>query len=260
MTGANRRPPTSRSDIPQLSWYGKAFLSVSERIGLPLSVTLLSLIICVSSVATCWVIGFFWAMKTQNYVLSLIIPAVVAPPLVLSWVSLTQQLQHLIDMHEHLTRSAQADAEVDQLTGVYNRHGLFARAASVPAGSWVAVADLDDFKTINDTGGHAVGDHALVLVASELRRMATATGGPSLVARSGGDEFVLVMPECQDRPSSLSLSVPAAGTITVSLGWIQHTGELDRTLALADAAMYQAKHGRAELQTVMPEQKPLSGR
>ena len=85
-------------------------------------------------------------------------------------------------------------AHHDVLTGLPNRGSLIARLEgrlSDPAVSCVAVAslDLDGFKAINDTYGHAAGDALLVAVAARLR---SAAGEDGFVARFGGDEFVLL--------------------------------------------------------------------
>src|SRR5262249_59557138 len=87
-------------------------------------------------------------------------------------------------------------AESDPLTGLPNRTLLLGRlesalAISREAGSDLAIifVDLDDFKTVNDTYGHDVGDQLLIAVAGRLNDLAQPD---DLVARLGGDEFVLM--------------------------------------------------------------------
>lgn len=149
----------------------------------------------------------------------------------------------------------------DPLTGLANR-GLFAArleaALAAPEGDLRAVAfvDLDHFKPVNDSLGHAVGDALLVAVAERLR----AHAGPSaLLARFGGDEFVaLLHGACWEAVSARLLRAferpfSVAGyevAVTASFGVAAaRPGDDAQTLVRrADAAVYEAKHsGRAQL-------------
>jgi diguanylate cyclase (GGDEF)-like protein len=85
----------------------------------------------------------------------------------------------------------------DELTGLLNRRGLDASLERISASaSTVLFVDLDRFKTINDAGGHSAGDQALKDVAAILRR---AVRRNDVVARVGGDEFVVVLVGTVDR-------------------------------------------------------------
>lgn len=83
-------------------------------------------------------------------------------------------------------------ADADPLTGLANRRAV---VRWDPAGSpaWVAYVDVDRFKCVNDHHGHAVGDRLLQVVANLLRR---SVRPGDLVARVGGDEFVVVLAGC----------------------------------------------------------------
>jgi two-component system cell cycle response regulator len=147
---------------------------------------------------------------------------------------------------------------VDRLTGAFNLHYFEAHAPRLAARCRAArrpvailMIDVDNLKQINDTRGHAAGNHALRGVVNR----ATSDLRPSdLVARMGGDEFVVVMPET-DLDAALQIAerlrgrigdAPVEGTsVTVSIG-IAASGpdveeELEATLQRADVALYEAK-------------------
>jgi diguanylate cyclase (GGDEF)-like protein len=145
-------------------------------------------------------------------------------------------------------------ALTDPLTGLGNHRSFHERlqrelAAAEENGSSLSLClvDIDDFKSVNDTFGHPVGDRVLGQVASRLRQ-----GGESF--RLGGDEFAVLLPGLDDRNAvgvarSIVERVGAAqleqvGTLTVSAGVatfpIQGVGR-DELIRLADSALYWAK-------------------
>lgn len=150
-------------------------------------------------------------------------------------------------------------ADHDALTGLVNR-AYFHRAvdatlaAAAVAGTdpraVLLYVDLDDFKSVNDGFGHAVGDRVLAAVANALRHAAPAG---STIARLGGDEFAVLAPDGNPRvlaalvaEAVAAISLDAAGEpvcVTASVGaaaarrW--HTTEL--LLHDADQAMYRSK-------------------
>jgi diguanylate cyclase (GGDEF)-like protein len=96
-------------------------------------------------------------------------------------------------------RKAQHESETDSLTNVASRRLLeqmldteYARAVRYNHHFSMAVIDLDDFKEINDKKGHVAGDRVLQLLAKYMRQNVRST---DILARYGGDEFVLLMPE-----------------------------------------------------------------
>jgi diguanylate cyclase (GGDEF)-like protein/PAS domain S-box-containing protein len=157
-----------------------------------------------------------------------------------------------------LQQRLQYQARHDALTRLANRAGFDeeaqrARGASTPTA--VLMIDLNEFKPINDTHGHHVGDELLVQVAHRLRGCVRAE---DMVARLGGDEFaVLLQNATPDQATSVadritsSLSEPAAIEgkklqISASVGVAYGLGrDLDILLKHADAAMYQVKRRRA---------------
>jgi diguanylate cyclase (GGDEF)-like protein len=130
-----------------------------------------------------------------------------------------------------------------------------ARREARPVG--VMLADLDYFKTINDSHGHLAGD-AVLQEAS--RRIHAATRPYDMIGRYGGEEFLIVLPGC-DRDSTLKIAgrirerlaaepVPYKGQsipVTTSLGVVSyHVGpeavDINGLLHLADTALYRAKY------------------
>lgn len=140
----------------------------------------------------------------------------------------------------------------DPLTGLANRHGPelgFESLSRAPQLTVLAI-DVDDFKAINDTYGHAAGDDALVHLAVTLR---TVTSSDPVVCRTGGDEFVLLAPSM--RPSALTSTVKRAAALlplplSVSIGSAVAAPHRLRSLwplvDAADAALIRAKRSRRQ--------------
>jgi GGDEF domain-containing protein len=143
-------------------------------------------------------------------------------------------------------------ARTDLLTGVYNRRAFLelaelelARAQRYQRFLSLAFLDIDDFKQVNDRGGHQEGDRLLARVADTLRRNVRAF---DIVARFGGDEFVLLLPETNDEDWHVGFSI---GAVTIEGPY----ATLDRLLQQADRLLYQAKHagkGRLRHQHLRP--------
>ncbi|MER5703504.1 GGDEF domain-containing protein [Micromonospora sp. NPDC002296] len=135
-------------------------------------------------------------------------------------------------------------ARTDPLTGVLNRAGLVDAWWRIRPGDRLALVDLDGFKAVNDTLGHAAGDAVLTTVAQQLRVH-------GIVARLGGDELVVIgsLPGGPDRlwraPVGGGREVTVTGTVGITP---VIPGDLPETLRRADVAMYAAKHaGRGSL-------------
>jgi diguanylate cyclase (GGDEF)-like protein len=158
----------------------------------------------------------------------------------------------------------------DFLTGLANRSLLEAEyTTQVAAGALTVVCfDLDGFKAINDSHGHAVGDDLLKVVAS---RLMSATRDADRLFRLGGDEFAVLMPgisvsdaeaACRRisallrEPMSLAGSVVAIGA-SFGLSEVEHGTSCDAALNAADAALYQAKaDGRGGVVTASKRSLP----
>jgi len=144
----------------------------------------------------------------------------------------------------------------DALTGLANRmqfHRALDQALAEPQGPWTALfcLDLDGFKPVNDTFGHAAGDAVLRLVADRLR---SAVPGADLVARLGGDEFAVIhrsdaddLAETAERlvatmraPFQVDGALVGIG-VSIGLARLEPGEDADRLMARADAALYAAK-------------------
>ena len=171
----------------------------------------------------------------------------------------------ILDLQSRLLATQEAlrqQATHDPLTGVFNRgavvEGLareLSRAQRAGISVGVGLADLDHFKTINDTLGHSVGD---VVLAQAAQRMAGAMRPYDILGRYGGEEFLVIAPTCQphqtlevaqrlcraigqtpfevqDRHIAVTMSM---GVVTVGP---DECANPDEIIARADAAMYTAK-------------------
>lgn len=160
---------------------------------------------------------------------------------------------------EQHTRALRQVASRDDLTGLLNRKGFLSLAGyrlrsrrTGGAGGALVLADLDHFKSVNDTYGHAAGDHVLQRFADAC----TATVREAdLVGRYGGEEFVLLIPgagaaRAEDLAVTISARLAEASEAegfampTVSYGIATYdagTSSLEDIIALADKALYVAK-------------------
>ncbi|MBP2368197.1 putative bifunctional diguanylate cyclase/phosphodiesterase [Pseudonocardia parietis] len=168
------------------------------------------------------------------------------------------------DVTEQLELQQQLEHQAthDPLTGLPNRSVFFGRlnAAIAEDGAdgtrpGICYLDLDGFKVVNDTLGHQAGDRLLQALADRLQ--STLEPGGHLVARTGGDEFVVLVPRCRDRASLEEVAGRALDTvrrpvridgrdivISASVGVVRHDGELgpDELMQAADTTLYSAKH------------------
>jgi len=167
--------------------------------------------------------------------------------------------QRIVELHETL----RIQATLDALTGLWNRRMILkilcrecTRAAREGTALGVMIADLDQFKRINDRLGHHGGD-AVLLEAS--RRMSSVLRLYDAIGRYGGEEFLIVLPGCDQTGTETAAQrmrqvvqetevATPAGTvpITVSLGAVigqEPTLDADELIRIADAALYRAKRG-----------------
>ncbi|WP_081310419.1 sensor domain-containing diguanylate cyclase [Pseudoalteromonas luteoviolacea] len=176
--------------------------------------------------------------------------------------SRTRELQDAYDKLKHTSR-------IDELTQVFNRRSLnealnteCLRAKRFGHSISLLMVDIDHFKKVNDTYGHQCGDKCLIQVASVLKGACTRAG--DTVSRYGGEEFCILLPECNEH-DALELgeiirkrtqatavrfdecAIKMTVSIGVTTGW-GHDLEPHKLIKQADMALYFAKqHGRNQV-------------
>jgi diguanylate cyclase (GGDEF)-like protein len=176
---------------------------------------------------------------------------------------LVEELRYEVDSKSH-------QATHDMLTGLPNRLLFLTRAATALSesdGVAIVLLDIDCFKDVNDTLGHAIGDRLLCAISERLLR---AVSGRATVARLGGDEFALVIADVTEperavaivndlnnemsRPiemDGLTLAVTASAGIAMAP---EHGDDVALLLQRADIAMYLAKERRSTVELYSVEQ------
>ncbi|MEU8665171.1 diguanylate cyclase, partial [Actinoplanes philippinensis] len=156
---------------------------------------------------------------------------------------------------ERLRAELTDQAVRDGLTGVYNRRHLTTTLREQAGQGPLAVVmlDVDHFKSINDTYGHAVGDQVLIRLAQEL---GTAVGDTGTVARYGGEEFAIILPgvgartaadlaeQWRHRNAGATVATargPLRVTFSAGVAELAAGADVEDLLRRADRALYAAK-------------------
>lgn len=159
---------------------------------------------------------------------------------------------------KHAEHELRERAEKDYLTGVFNRRKFYEilaheleRAQRYERALSLIMMDIDHFKKVNDTHGHAVGDEVLKATAAMVRAHIRDT---DTLARIGGEEFVILAPETtlehtlglaeKVRCTIAAAELPRCGKITISFGVtaLDDTVTIDEFVRRADEALYRAKN------------------
>ena len=150
-------------------------------------------------------------------------------------------------------------AMTDSLTGLNNRIYFYeagvntlevSRRAQQPVA--IAMLDIDDFKKVNDTYGHKIGDKALIHISNTIKK---ALRRSDIFVRFGGEEFVILLPNCPHKQavnvmnkvcklvqkSLLVINNEKTLSITISIGVTSEIDTIDNMLEIADKYMYIAK-------------------
>ncbi len=151
---------------------------------------------------------------------------------------------------------------LDELTGIGNRRHADALMASLQPGDALVLLDLDGFKTVNDTRGHAAGDQVLQALSAHLQ---DCLRDSDMSARFGGDEFLIVARRAHADPLAVATRVlqgwgldrrsEDGPTPTLSAGVALHESDMQpgETFERADQALYQAKRrGKNQAQLWSP--------
>ena len=194
----------------------------------------------------------------KPYALALVLPAILTPVFSIAYVRANYRLHRL-------QRELKKLASADPLTDLLNRRAFFERAGdlfatldqkSLPVAAMMI--DLDHFKIINDKSGHAAGDSVIQMVSKAIAKtvVGSASGHEPLVARFGGEEFVVLVVgmDASDlerlaeriRETCRGLvywlgRIPLTVTVSIGLAVRANDESIDVMLQAADAALYEAK-------------------
>jgi len=191
--------------------------------------------------------------------------------------------ERIIELEDRLIRAQEALRELathDPLTGLLNRRASLDSLSTELSRAYrsgnpvcIVMGDIDHFKRINDTHGHLAGDEVLCEVA---RRMQRSLRRYDTIGRFGGEEFLLVLPECSleegvklaERICHLVRSEPLKAKneplqVSISLGVTVANRlapeDLEALLGAADAALYRAKEAGRNRVEFSPNPRPSSG-
>ncbi|MGH1461946.1 MAG: GGDEF domain-containing protein [Neptuniibacter sp.] len=234
----------------------RKIISRIGRIGIILAVTLMSIVL---SVLICITILALYGASEETHqvvaVVSIVAPALIAPLVTWYLIGLLLKLNELEQKQRDL-------ATYDDLTGTMNRRAFFENfhtlkkiAERQRSHLTLAYIDIDDFKAINDKYGHVAGDAVLQSFATTLKESAR---GSDIIARIGGEEFAMLLPDTdiqgaysileriRAQISARALTIDEHSiNLSISIGLTHYQKEtelvVEQLIKQADQALYQAK-------------------
>ncbi len=231
---------------------------ILARLGVAGSTVLVTVVAMISSLLAALpvMLLFTGGIARSGVVVSLLVPALVAPPL-------SVLLLRMLFTLDRLERQLREISYVDELTGAYNRRYFVeqseketARAGRSGEQFSIILFDIDGLKGINDNHGHLVGDRVLRRVSQGCRQTVRRS---DVFARLGGDEFAFLLPRTT-RSEAMQFAervrevveaaafadgeepVPVSGSFGVATRE-EYLGSLEELLEEADRALYDAKRG-----------------
>lgn len=217
------------------------------------------------------VVSFFFARITSNYieplysygdkrvdrVIYMVNYFIAVVAIVVFFRTLLNQIRYLENLHKNQNKKLEQLSKTDTLTGLANRRSIQERCAqseAVKEDYALILGDIDDFKKVNDTYGHDVGDLVLKAVAEVFKK---AVRGEDTVCRWGGEEILIFLPGCplnnaRNRAHEIlqnirSTSFEAADhppfhvTMTLGVAVSTETGDFMETVKKADDRLYCGK-------------------
>lgn len=173
-----------------------------------------------------------------------------------------EKTQNNIEALIHTIQAMKKELYYDEITGLFNRKGLFHTVASkegrIKGDGGLFVFDMDNFKSFNDTYGHAIGDAVLKAFAQNILKRATLNAKTKHLARLGGDEFVAIV-DCENvehvrlqleriQAKGLQLKIKGEKTETIEFSFGKKSfkeGDFyDHIFIEADKQMYNNKQNR----------------
>jgi diguanylate cyclase (GGDEF)-like protein len=172
------------------------------------------------------------------------------------------QLKKMLEEQKELVKKLETLANTDSLTGVWNRRYVLnlaeqetQRCQRYNRPLSVLMIDIDHFKCVNDTYGHAIGDEVLIMMTETVMNYLRTV---DVLGRFGGEEFVALLPETDSKAAVITaerireniekMTIPINGklvSITVSIGvgsYQKNDTSIDLIIKRADEALYQAKN------------------
>lgn len=198
--------------------------------------------------------------EVLNFIIS-ILALLLVYGLAMAILVIERHKQQLSNQAEREKRKLMEQVMIDELTGVYNRNGLrkvFDEITKQNIRQYIiAMMDMDHFKAINDTHGHAIGDEYLRTFGQVLKQH---SGSGIDVFRFGGDEFCAIFQNCTDREvvhicEQIQKEYLASevcnriGPMTISIGLAVYREEMQPSemIKVADKALYKAKENRGSI-------------